>query len=559
MKIDSVGTAQTFGNRSEAVVQRFLQSAVVFDDLAWMGLESLSEIDVGAEPLIEPSIGEDSSPDGRSNVHGASPEPIQRVDQRGVPLDAKPLIDGFASLGVACAVLRPSQNEIASSEWTRSGVVEAAKRADIIVLDWRLGPSYGTDTLEIVRNILAEDSRHNRLRLIAIYTGENDLRDITKQVRDTIDEFYGNSWQVVEGKFWVSKGPVRATVIPKEGNSFPDAIGIHESALPGQLVKEFATITQGMLRNVALAGISALRDSTHSVLAKFGPELDPAYLGHRMLLDDPSEAEDHIVEALGAELLSILEDQRPGNEASVGAIENWLVERISDGRIAQGTLKSVSGIIDPLAMRMELVGKGIGHVSDPDPSKGQLERNATALFAEDVQSAKRADLAFAALLSLKTRYPTVQPALTLGTVLRKGPLGAGSQYLLCIQPKCDSVRLRSATGFPLIPLRVTQDNQPFAIVIENPNHEWVTLDVDTKPSRLVFASFAPQDPKKGEIVASKRAFDYFFSDTTGTEYQWLGELKDEHAMQFAGEVAANLGRPGPNYSEWLRRARRRRR
>ena len=557
MTIDGMGTTQTFGDKSEAVVQRFLQSAVVFDDLAWMGLPPSSEANPGTEPLIEPRFGEDLVPDSQSNVHGTAPQPSRRDGQRGVPLDAKPLIDGFASLGVACAVLRPSQSEIASSEWTRSGVVQAAKRADIIVLDWRLGPSYGTDTLEIVRNILTEDHRHHRLRLIAIYTGENDLSDITKQVSDTIDEFYGDAWPVAEGEFWVSKGPVRASVIPKEGNRYAGAIGVQESALPERLVKEFSTITRGLLRNVALAGISALRDSTHSVLAKFGTELDPAYLGHRMLLPDPAEAEDHIVEALGAELLAVLEDQRPGNEASICAIGKWLVERISAGPLASGMLSSVSGITDPLDMRKELVGKGIDHVSNTNPGKRQLVRDATRLFlGDDIQSARRSDLGFAALLSLKTRYPTVQPTLTLGTVLRKGPSGSGAQYFLCIQPKCDSVRLHSATGFPLIPLQVRQDDQAFAIVVENVNDEWVNLDVDTKPSGLALAWFAPKEPHHQEIVAYEREFDYFFSDETGSEYQWLGELKDEHAMQFAGEVAANLGRPGPNYSEWLRRARR---
>ena len=63
-------------------------------------------------------------------------------------------------------------------------------------------------------------------------------------------------------------------------------------------MNEFVEMTKGILSNVALEGLAALRDDVPRVLAKFDSSLDSAYLGHRILLPNPADAEDHVVEAL---------------------------------------------------------------------------------------------------------------------------------------------------------------------------------------------------------------------------------------------------------------------
>ena len=54
-------------------------------------------------------------------------------------------------------------------------------------------------------------------------------------------------------------------------------------------------MTTGLLPNVAIAGLSELRAQTHKLLTMFSRSLDPAYLGHRVLLPNPSEAEDQVL------------------------------------------------------------------------------------------------------------------------------------------------------------------------------------------------------------------------------------------------------------------------
>ena len=91
-----------------------------------------------------------------------------------------------------------------------------------------------------------------------------------------------------------------------------------------KLADEFGSMTTGLLRTVALAGIATIRENAHKILARFDQTLDAAYLGHRILLPHPPDAEDHLVAALGSELLSVLEEDRPGTHAGIEAIERWL-------------------------------------------------------------------------------------------------------------------------------------------------------------------------------------------------------------------------------------------
>lgn len=552
---------------SEEVARQFLQSVVVLDDLAWTGFNQLQEQDNRIGTLTTPNYGSNPSGETRgdaeqensSNAEASGKVPhatsSTQVSYGDVPLLAKPLIHGFARLGLICAVLGPSQEELEEEGIANSGIVSAAGRADIVVLDWKIGDSNGGDTLEVLKQILKNDGSHPRLRLFSIYTGEPDLSDITERIKETIREFYESSPLVEHRPFSVSKGPVHVSVIAKEGSKAPETSGVPEAQLANHLVRQFASMTRGILPNVALAGLAALRNDTPRVLAKFDAQLDPAYLGHRMLLLDPQEAQDHLVEALGAELYSILEDRRPGDQGSLEVIEGWLRDKITNNDMALDIPTRISDKTDPVEMRLELLKEGVNGVPSIEPSKNGLNQRGTGIFAVDLDVAKDSDRAFATLFSLKTHYPGTKPALTLGTILRRKKEEGGWEYYLCLQPKCDAVRLDSATGFPLMPLIMRDESGKFTWVIQEPDGEWVHLDVETKPSRLRNASFVPRkkDNSNREILPCECPRGVFFQDIDKVEYQWVAALKDEHALRISNEVSASLSRPGPNYSEWLRR------
>ena len=423
-----------------------------------------------------------------------------------------------------------------------------------MVLDWKLGDSYGGDTIEIIRQIIKDDGGDPRLRLFSIYTGEPGLPGIFKQVTEALDEFYDGHRLNQCGEYCVAKGPARIVVVPKRGSWTAEVSPITEVDLAERLVDEFAAMTKGILGNVALEGLAALRDDVPRVIAKFHPDMDPAYLGHRMLLSNPADAEDHIVDALGAELLSILEHRRPGDRASIGTIRAWLDEAWKAGNIDPQSLVRISGLTCPVEMRIELVKKGIAIAKNTKPSKKILTESSTMRFSPDADSAKRSDLDFAVLLGLKTHYSTRPPRLTLGTVIREKPEGGDWRYLMCLQPKCDSVRLEDTTGFPFLRLSISDDSKRFGCVIYLPEGEWIYLDVDETPGNLQVVSFLPNSAVGGEVFAAEVCGGFCFSDVNEKEYQWVAALKDEQALQVADKVAKKMARPGPNQSEWLRRA-----
>ena len=543
----------TFASQSREVVESFLQTVVVLDDLAEMSPSSGRPMSGAPSEIVSPGDYRVVSQPARSEAP---------IDPDNASLDAQAVIAGFADIGSVCAVLSPDPDD-ESHERT----IKAARRADIVILDWKIHDSYGNTTIDVMRKILEADGQQNRrLRLVAIYTGQRNLRDIFERIQRKLEEFYEGDESIEANDFRLSRGPLHVVILAKEG-----AIGSHQSELQqrevaerqlaSRLADEFALMIGGLLRNVAIAGIAAIRQNAHRILAKFEQCLDPAYLGHRLLLHHPPDAEDHIVEALGSEVFSVLEEAGPGTRADVDAIGSWLAMRERQGvRLTDPFPLNVGH--KPVERWRDLLLSGLEAPGNSEPgftTKGKLQKRAAEPFAEDAEAAGRSNRRFAALLSLKTRYPGNLPRLAIGTLLCTGE-GDEKNNFLCLQPKCDSVRLDTPSGFPLIPLIPLSDvkigNQvtSLRLVVETGRGQWEEFGIEPKPSELTIRVFAPGPGPRKAVVADERDGQFFFKDVDGTSYRWIAEMKDEHALAVAGEVAFASARPGPNNAEWLRRA-----
>ncbi|MCY4392007.1 MAG: response regulator receiver domain [Chloroflexi bacterium] len=544
--------AQTgFRSRSRQAIEAFLQSVVVLDDRPEMPTSHGPVADSATVSLTEPGYPQSTTP----------ADPATDRDPAGGPLDAAAVIAGFADIGSVCAVL-----SAARSPEFRARAVKAARRADIVVLDWTIEGTVGDEALAILQEILKSDDQGQRLRLIAVYTQGPDLNTIRDRVQGAIDPFHEGHDVKLDG-FRLSKGPLHIVVLAKEGiaSSSPE-LGIPtatDGGLANRLVEEFALMTGGLLWNAAIAGIATVRDNAHRILAKFEKGLDPAYLGHRLMLPHPPDAQEHVEEALGAEIVSVIEEHQPGSHANLEAIGAWLTLREAEGlRLSEPF--SFESSRDSVDAWCELLLGGVdapGVALPPNVGKAALRKRATEPFVGDQEAAKRSDRGFAALLSLKTRYPGRVPRLTIGTVLRTGEPNE-REYFLCLQPKCDSVRLDTLTGFPLAPLipletaEVGGSGEDLRLIVEPEPDQWEHFGIETKPSDLTIRFFEPNSTQRGgEVLASRDGVGFYFADDHGKQYWWIAEMKDEHALRVAGEVASALARPGPNDSEWLRRAR----
>ena len=106
--------------------------------------------------------------------------------------------------------------------------------------------------------------------------------------------------------------------------------------LPERLTDEFTMITAGLVSNVVLASFASIRRNTSKVLRRFSPRLDPAFLAHRFMLQEPSEAEEHLVTLISEELHGILEEERVGTKADIKAIEARLASVNFSGLTLRG-------------------------------------------------------------------------------------------------------------------------------------------------------------------------------------------------------------------------------
>ena len=289
--------------RSRKIAERFLQTAVVVDDEAYMSLpgsdEPPEEINIPGRRSRRP-MSEDRRPVGRGSQHA---------------LNARSVIDSFADLGVICGVVGPSLS-----------IMEMVRQADIVVLDWRLKDEDPGFSLDLLVRLVTEVHR-NSLRLVAFYTGEATLEDIHRDVLDGLEK--AGLGPVEDGKgLGISYRHGRVVLYAK-----PDVnLAVHlqerrvaESDLPERLVEDFSGMTAGLLPSIALTSLTAVRECAHMVLDRFNSELDPAFLAHRSCLSNPEDAERQIVNHVAEELRGLMDNAvAGGSPAGEAAVERWI-------------------------------------------------------------------------------------------------------------------------------------------------------------------------------------------------------------------------------------------
>ena len=263
---------EAFQSMSKGVAARFLQTVVVLDDGAYMRPAEAPPAVV--EPDEDVAIPEEPEEGERAPANPAA-TPINA-------LDAQTLITGFAKQGLVCAVLGPHVDEDGSE-----ATVRASRRADIVILDWQLG-DHGERAKDIIQKIIDDDAAEGgRVRMIVVYTASLDLEAARSAVAGELAGF-----EAIDRPGGVLALGTRQSRILFVSKGKTSEIGgrIEEAQLPTRLVEEFVEITKGLLSNVSLGSIAAIREETHRMLARFHRGLDSAFLTHRMLLVSPEDA-----------------------------------------------------------------------------------------------------------------------------------------------------------------------------------------------------------------------------------------------------------------------------
>lgn len=131
------------------------------------------------------------------------------------------------------------------------------------------------------------------------------------------------------------------------------------------------------------------------------------------------------------------------------------------------------------------------------------------------------------------------PILTLGTVIK-----SVDKYYVCIQQRCDSVRIKEERRFLFLPL---EEKGEYPLIVNN--------ELKLFPNKSSFAIKTVKfKPKEGATIiqASKKEDKYVFYSSYGETYEWVVDLKEMQAQRILNSYCAQLSRVGLNESEWLR-------
>lgn len=541
------------------VTKKFLRTAILIDDEAFVDRETPPP----QEPLVEPAfLGTETVGASRSEqLTSAEPAAdggqsvILSRGERSSDVDLKPLADAFLDQRIICAVLKPAQTDEDDAIVQRA--VTACTNADVVILDWFLRKGNAELSQRALIDLLCHDREQNgRMRLVIVYTSATPLIDRRSDLENRLTAA-GFGFEELEGSHLTLKvGSTRIVFAEKswgkEGTKVAD--------LPMLAITEFAKEAQGLMPTFAMSAVAALRDGTHHILSLFRSNLDPALLGHRMVLQEPSDTSEFLLSVLLLQIKGFLtQDADLEKVMSPATISAWFDHHAKG---ALGTFLDEQKISSELAKTSLIEGDAKTKVQGNEKVKllhrglyltegasDVIEQERTSELARLSSHAREAE-------GFTPSPPGWAPHLTIGSIvwMRAGNAEPGT-YMLCTQPICDTVRLQKDTFFSFTTLTPSGQGEDFWLVIRTDGqHVKLRMNLLTTASTRHFAGFRPDScTQKITARVEQETGKFFFEDLSRKKYTWIADLDQLKAQRAASEMASALGRVGLDEYEWLRR------
>ena len=320
---------------------------------------------------------------------------------------------------------------------------------------------------------------------------------------------------------------------------------IHYNELPNLITSAFAEMSSGLVSNFALEAITIIRDNTSRILGAFSPSLDPAYLGHKVMIPNAIESKNLLIQILGDAITELMESC---NITTSDWVNKWIDSNIvaskfeHDGfsiNITPDMLKNlIASDKHQLLEKLNSVGWNIS-----EKKLKKIQQHIPEIFICNEYDIDKANDQFAILTHHKNIFKPLSesPILTLGTVI----CSKSEQYYICIQQRCDSQRIKDERRFLFLPLSQSGE---YPIIVENGNK----LFPDKKSYELKTIKFKPAE-NDGPVRAYKEENGSFvFISSHNEKYRWIVDIKSMHAQRIVNNYCAQLSRVGLNESEWLR-------
>lgn len=546
----------TFFEKSKEIANNYLQSIVFLDDKAF-------ENDV-------------SPAHTRNNQHAFDSSEISKV---------------FAKEQKICAVYKPViESDIEDFK-------QISQKADVVILDWLItlqktenenldlasdaesDDPRGQYTRQIIKESI-EQPKNDGLKLIIVYTGEDILEEIAEQIYTDIYQ-KNKTFSLDLSNCEVHSENIKILVRGKSNGYDEDRYKqrphllnkiLTYANLPTFVLTEFAQMTSGLLSNFALFSLSTIRNNSHKILSLFSKDLDPAYLSHKSLLPHSEDAEQILHHIFKDSIGDLLFYRNVSGILSPELINYWIDEQIKDEKLSVRNKKGIKlnpeihfqrnkELLNALLFSEEtdvekkfrMVFKAIIPNQQQEQFLSYLSNSSTMLFLNSQESAKEDNFneKFAKLTHHKSLFlpSNTPPILTLGTIIKS--LGK-DDYYICIQQKCDSLRIKKNKDrkFLFLPLSKISDGSKFDLIVQ----DGIKLKLNKKSFALKTMIFKCNSDK--EVIIGNPNIDtqYIFENIYNEKFEWVLDIKDLHAQRIVTDYVSQLSRVGLDESEWLRRA-----
>ena len=565
----------SFDEHCKESARGFIQTIVVIDDQASIGQAEPPQAKTAAR--ASSSVLTDTA-----MVRLSMPEATSTTSHTSHDLNAQLLTDAFFNAGMVAGLYKPSVNSSDLNELAAS-TVKIAKKCDVIIIDWSLNTEQPALAKEIITKVVDDDfTNGGRLRTIIVYTAEKDLKEIRDQLLNHLNEAKivdSTTHQAIvfcsQGDFDIKGTNLGVSFYSKQASATTAGDRKKsESDLPEIVIFEFSKHADGLLPSFALRASSSIRAGTHHLLTRFPGSMDGAYLTHRGICPDPEDAEPYMLENFVSVVRNILSLERVDQE-SLGEkqITTWLDREQQKDKKFTGKCASQPNIeITPDELK-PVFKDGLEKLKELVAGKLQVDKKTIDMEQMDKVSIDFGRMLvgncsdnlyqFSVLSAFKRSHadtgwakPNHIPYLTQGTIIAKYMAAEEFEFLLCVTPKCDSLRIGKHGGAPrmfsFISLSEQKADKPHDLIL-NHHGKYRFFKMQPKFYMLVHQKFSSSTTtRRVESVFSEVKNGFLFKDTLECEYLWVGDLKDMNSQNRVSGVVSNLNRVGIDEFEWSR-------
>lgn len=555
----------TFHHYSEEILKEYLGTVAYVDDLIFSKREEMKAVGLKIEsPRVMAAKKAEEQPLPKQETEGKNTDnksdaPIKQLEPN---INPAAFTNAFLERGIHCSLF-----EVENDEDSLDFLKNILKKSDVVILDWQMHHDDGRKARELLLSVI-QSSHQPELRLFVIFTDDKRYKTLLREsILPELKE-KGIIQAVPEDIECVFNFGHSKILVLEKVNGKKSETTISDEELPDKIIEEFAKITSGLVSNSVLKAVSVIRRNSHSLLATFNKNLDPAYLAHRAMLPFPDDAELLLREIIVDSISSMIAYSNVIDSCSIEKIEEWINESSFDDReVNLATGKAPDNKINiskedlkywqrngyqnfiPLIVKNQ---KAIQLKESEFNSfeKMKLRNKATECFVPNDIKFDGQSEEFAILTHHKSNFitPSYIPSLTLGTIVQKN-----DEYFLCIQQRCDSVRIKEDEIRKFLFLPLSEKEGSFPIVLRNDGGEYILRKVNLSNCHYLLVERFRQS-NHGIVEAKQEGEIFYFYDVDEHKFKWILDLKESHAQRIANKYAAELSRVGLDESEWLRRS-----